>query len=80
MNVVFRPEALDELLETQAWYELQAPGPGLEFARLADAAVAAVLRNPLAFERIEGEFRRVIFRRFPYMLIYSALISAFPKY
>ncbi|MFO1434257.1 MAG: type II toxin-antitoxin system RelE/ParE family toxin [Candidatus Competibacteraceae bacterium] len=70
MQLLFRPEAEEELLEAQAWYEARSPGLGLEFARAADAAVAAALRNPLIFPCIEGEFRRVILRKFPYTLIY----------
>lgn len=70
MQLVFRPEAEAELLEAQAWYETRALGLGLEFARAVDAAVASALRTPLAYSRIEGEFRRVILRRFPYGVIY----------
>lgn len=40
MLVVLRPEAEQELLEAQAWYESKALGLGFEFARAADAAVA----------------------------------------
>jgi hypothetical protein len=46
MLVVLRPEAEQELLEAQAWYESKALGLGFEFARAADAAVASALRNP----------------------------------
>jgi len=46
MLVVLRPEAEQELLEAQAWYESKAMGLGFEFARAADAAVASALRNP----------------------------------
>ncbi|MDD2914388.1 MAG: type II toxin-antitoxin system RelE/ParE family toxin [Gallionella sp.] len=70
MRVLLRPEAEQELLEAQAWYESKALGLGFEFARAADAAVASALRNPLSHLRIEEEFRRVLFRKFPYMLIY----------
>ena len=45
-------------------------GLGFEFARAADAAVASALRNPFGHLRIEEEFRRVLFRKFPYTLIY----------
>jgi len=45
MLVVLRPEAEQELLETQTWYESKALGLGFEFARAADAAVASALRN-----------------------------------
>jgi hypothetical protein len=47
MLVVLRPEAEQELLEAQAWYESKALGLGFEFARAADAAVASALRKPL---------------------------------
>ena len=41
-----------------------------EFARAADAAVASALRNPFGHLLIEEDFRRVLFRKFPYTLIY----------
>ena len=59
MLVVLRPEAEQELLEAQAWYESKALGLGFEFARAAEAAVASALRNPFGHLRIEEEFRRV---------------------
>lgn len=70
MQLVFRPEAQQELLEARAWYEARAVGLGFEFARAVDAAVAKALRMPLAFPRIETEFRHVITRKFPYSIIY----------
>ena len=70
MQVALRPEAVQELLEARAWYESKARGLGFEFARAADAAVAAALRDPMGHLRIEDEFRRVLFRKFPYTLIY----------
>ncbi len=66
---VLRPEAEQELLAAQAWYESQASGLGFEFARAAEVAVASALRNPFGHLRIEEEFRRVLFRKFPYTLI-----------
>lgn len=65
-----RPEALRELLEAQDWYEQRAPGLGLDFARAVDAAAARALRMPLAYPRIEAEFRHIVLRRFPYSIIY----------
>jgi plasmid stabilization system protein ParE len=70
MEVNFRPEAEAELLEAQAWYEERFPGLGLEFARTVDVAVTQALRNPLAYSRIEEEFRHVVLRRFPYSIVY----------
>ncbi len=70
MLVLLRPEAEQELLEDQVWYESKAFGLGFEFARAADAAVASALRNPFGHFRIEEDFHRVLFRKFPYTLIY----------
>ncbi len=70
MLVVLRPEAEQELLEAQAWYESKARGLGFEFARAAEVAVATALRNPFGHFRIGENYRRVLFRKFPYTLIY----------
>lgn len=70
MQLLFRPEAQSELLAAQAWYEQRSRGLGFEFARAVDAALARVIRMPLAFPCIEGEFRHVITRKFPYSVIY----------
>ena len=70
MKVVFTIEAQQELLQAQAWYEERSVGLGFEFARAVDAAVSRLVRMPLAFSRIEGEFRHVITRKFPYSIIY----------
>ena len=69
MQLVFRPEALKELLEAQAWYEDRSPGLGFEFARAIDAAVVRALRTPLDFACVESSFRHVIARKFPYSII-----------
>ncbi len=70
MQLIFRPEAQQELLAAQAWYEARSPGLGFEFARAVDVVIARLLRMPLAFPRIEAEFRHVATRKFPYSIIY----------
>lgn len=72
MRLVFSPEAQQELLEAQAWYEARAIGLGFEFARAVDAAVETALRMPFAFQHIDAEFRHVITRKFPYSIINHA--------
>jgi len=69
-RVVFRPQARDELLEAQHWYEERLPGLGLEFARTVDAAIAAIERFPEAFAQIHADFRQCVLRRFPYSIVY----------
>ncbi len=70
MQFVFRPEAQKELLAAKAWYEALSPGLGLEFARAVDAAIERIMRTPQVFPRIEGKFRHIITRKFPYSIIY----------
>lgn len=72
MRLVFRPQALRETLDAQAWYEARATGLGLEFARAVEVAVSRLLRSPLAFPVVDGELRSLATRRFPYSLIYYA--------
>lgn len=72
MRLVVRPEARQELLAAQAWYEGRVVGLGFEFARAVDAAIGRITRSPHAFPRIESEFQHVVLRRFPYSIIYHA--------
>ena len=57
-------------MEAQAWYEACSPGLGFEFARAVDIAVNSALHMPYAHPMIDGKFRRIILRRFPYSIIY----------
>jgi toxin ParE1/3/4 len=77
MHILFRPQARDEALEAQAWYESRATGLGLEFARALDAAVAAAVRNPAMFTLVTGDCRRVLLRRFPFSMVYRVLGDEF---
>jgi plasmid stabilization system protein ParE len=69
-QVKLSQQARAEIIAAKAWYERQAPGLGLEFARVVDAAVTGIARSPLQFQRLEDDYRRIVLRRFPYMLIY----------
>ena len=69
-QVVVRPEAAREVQEAFDWYEGRSEGLGLEFLRAADASLASVQRNPLAFPKVHKEVRRVLIRKFPYALFY----------
>ena len=70
MRVAFRPEARAEALEAKAWYEHQAPGLGLEFARAVEASISSAVRTPEAYPVIEGDCRRALLRRLPYSVIF----------
>jgi toxin ParE1/3/4 len=69
-RITVRPETAREIQEAFDWYEGRNEGLGLEFLRAADASLAGVRRNPLAFPKVHKEVRRVLIRRFPYALFY----------
>lgn len=69
---VVRPEARDELLEAQAWYEQRAAGLGAAFARAVEAAVESLQRAPHQYPVVHRDIRRVLLRRFPFAIFYRA--------
>jgi hypothetical protein len=71
-EVVFRPQAEDEVLEVRRWYDGRRQGLGDEFAAEIDALVARIVSNPLSFQRVRGETRRGVLNRFPYAIYFRS--------
>lgn len=69
-QVVFRPEAEDELLEAREWYETRRSGLGQQFAQAVDELVSRIVENPLVYQRAYKETRRAVLSRFPYAVYY----------
>lgn len=69
-QVVFRPEAEDELLEAREWYETRRSGLGREFALAVDEIVNRILDHPLLYQRAYKKTRRAVLSRFPYAVYY----------
>ncbi len=61
---------LDELdaLEALAWYELQRSGLGMYFNDAFGQALIQLEPDPLSYQKIYGPVRRLVLRRFPYLL------------
>jgi plasmid stabilization system protein ParE len=74
-KVIFRPAAVEDVVEAAAWYESHAPGLG---EQLIDEILSAVQRaqdNPELFRIVDpnGNVRRVLTNRFPYRIFFSAV-------
>ena len=69
-QVVFRPEAEDEVLEAREWYEARRSGLGKEFAQAVDEMVSHIVETPLAYQRAHRDTRRAVLSRFPYAMYY----------
>lgn len=71
-KLVVRPEAEAEIDEAAGWYEARLPGLGTEFLRAVDAGVSALQRNPAQFPLVHRDARRVVLRRFPYLILFTS--------
>jgi plasmid stabilization system protein ParE len=69
-RLIIRPEAELDLEDAFIWYESQETGLGSEFVRAIDSCISTIGRNPLTYQIIYQQARRVLVRRFPYCLFY----------
>ena len=70
-RLIIRPEAVAEVSEATGWYEQRESGLGRDFLRSFRAAAAALRRNPLHYQIVAGDARRVVLRRFPYSIFFE---------
>jgi toxin ParE1/3/4 len=70
-RLLIRPEARADVAEAAAWYETQEEGLGREFLRAFRAATDPLRRNPLHYQIVFEEMRRVLLRRFPYGVFFE---------
>ena len=61
-----------ELWETIDWYDAQKENLGKEFARELERVITSISQIPHAFAKVEGEARKAVLRRFPYIVIFIA--------
>ena len=71
--VLVRPEAERDLEAAQAWYEREKPGLGREFLDEFVIAMKAIEANPVRARLYHRQFRRILFRRFPYKIFYQVI-------
>ena len=75
MIVIFRPHAVEDVIEAAAWYEAHAPGLGEQLIDEILTATHRAQENPelFAIVRREGNVRRVLTKRFPYRIFFSVV-------
>jgi toxin ParE1/3/4 len=69
-QLVVRRPAKADVRSAARRYEVQPPGLGREFVAEVDAALGRVAENPLQYQVLHRETRRVIVHRFPYGVFY----------
>ena len=73
-QLVYRPEAVEDIAAAYDWYECERPGLGLEFRAALAGAEQLLAAMPDAFPVVYRYLRRILLRRFPYS-VYSILTS-----
>jgi len=75
MIVIFRPQAVEDVVEAAAWYEAHAPGLGEQLIGEILNATRRARENPELFRIVyrKGDIRRVITNRFPYRIFFSVV-------
>ena len=66
----FLPPVETDALNGWLWYEQKAVGLGEEFLRVFYACSAHLVRNPMTYQQVHGQFRRCLLRRFPYAIYF----------
>jgi plasmid stabilization system protein ParE len=67
----FLPEVEEDLIGGYVWYGAKSAGVGEEFLRVFYAGANEILRNPMLCQKVYGEFRRRLLRRFPYAIYFT---------
>src|SRR5262249_41268221 len=70
-RVSFHQLAERELNEAALYYEQESSGLGVRFLEEVEQYVAQIMSNPWAGQKIRGEIRRRILRKFPFGILYS---------
>lgn len=71
--LIVKPEAREELALTAIYYESLSPGLGIRFVDAWERTAADIQRHPQGYALKKGNFRQVMFRRFPYLVVFEIL-------
>jgi len=69
--VIIEPEAETDLAEACDWYEKQRAGLSADFLLCVEAAIDSANHRPGTFPFIHSLTRRVLVRRFPYIVLFQ---------
>jgi len=69
-TVLFLPEIEDDLADIYKWYENKSEGLGEDFLKIFYEKSVVLAQNPLIYQKVFLNFRRVLLKRFPYSVYY----------
>lgn len=68
--IILLPEAEEDLTDAAVFYEHERSGLGAEFTLEVEHALERLAGNPHAGPEVSDGARKLLLRRFPYLLIY----------
>ncbi len=69
-ELIIRPEARTELLDTFQWYQEQRSGLGFDFKLCVDEVFSKLHKHPSIYKKVYNDIRRAVTRRFPFGIFY----------
>lgn len=69
-SVRYKPLAATEVENAIRWYSDPNVNQGAGFVTELERAEARIASHPELYQRVEGDVRRAVLRRFPYSLFY----------
>ncbi|RKR82682.1 ParE-like toxin of type II ParDE toxin-antitoxin system [Mucilaginibacter gracilis] len=72
-QIVIKPKAVDMARDAYVWYELQQPGLGELFLKELDNCYDKLEAWPIAYAKIRKNFRQIILKKFPYVLVFEII-------
>lgn len=69
-KLVIGPFAEEDLKEAKEFYELQKEGLGDEFVGEVEKTIEKIIDNPLQFQKVKKDMRKVGVTRFPFGVFY----------
>ena len=75
MNVIYHPDAEDEMIIAASYYENQVNGLGTKFLNDLDGTVEDIAKTPETWFTLEDDIKRHQFTHFPFAILYRIVDS-----
>jgi len=72
-QLIFKPHAISMVKEAYEWYEEQQIGLGELFLHELEGCYDKLETWPVSFTKIKKNYRQIIVRTFPYVIVYEIL-------
>lgn len=75
-QIIFTPEAEQDVADAFAWYTKIESGLGEDFLHRIDSCLQTIQEHPEIYPVAKPPFRRALIRRFPFEIFYEASSEA----